>query len=392
VLRARLGVVLAIAGLLAATARAEDVSVLDDRPFVAALDRALDRMYDLDLEGAAGSFRELAAGRPGHPIGPLLEAEVLWWRIQLDPLSTAHDDRFLERIETAVRKAEARLKRDRRDVDARFALAAGYALRARLRSLRRDWITAAWDSKRALNQVLTLRELRPHDPDLNLGLGLYDHLADAAPERYPVLRALRPFFPDGDRERGLARLHRAKRSSKISRTEAAFFLLQIEYFFEARYLPALEEARWLRARHPDNSVFHLFEGRIYSRWRQCATADRIFREVLAKRRDGAFGYGDHQAEVAHFHRARCALLDGRPVDALRHADAAEALAERRHSTFHSSAHLHRGMAYDLQGERSRALVQYHRALVRRDMGTTHERARRFLEQPFEGGGEDGGEE
>ena len=367
-------------------------SILDDSALAPVLQHGLDLLYDLDLAGAAREFERIRAGRPDHPIGPLLQAEILWWRTQLDPLQTVHDGAMLARIETAIDLAETRLKRNRKDVDGHYALATAYALRGRIRSLRRDWITAGWDGKRALKHVRELHEIRPRDPDLNLGIGLYDYLAAVAPEKYPVLEILRPFFPAGDRERGLALLERARDEGRISRTEAAFFLLQIEYFFEVRYLPAREQVRWLRQRHPGNSVFHLYEGRVYSRWKQCAPAQRVFRDVLAKRAARTRGYGDHQAEVAHFHLARCAMLEGRLDQALEHVDSLQRLAYSRGSTYRSSAHLRRGMIYDLQGKRAPARDQYRRALELPDMGTTHQRAKEYLKEPYRGGGEEGAEE
>lgn len=363
-------------------------SILDDAALAPVLHRGLDLLYDLDFPGAGRQFQTIATGRPGHPVGPLLQAEILWWRVQLDPSRTTHDEALLGHLSRAIDLGETRLKRDKKDVDGHYALSTAYALRGRLRSLRKEWIKAGWDGRRALKHVRQLHELRPRDPDLNLGLGLYDYLAAVAPQKYPVLEILRPFFPSGDRERGIARLEKAQREGRISRTEAAFFLLQIEYFFEVRYLPALEHARWLRTRHPGNSVFHLYEGRVYSRWRQCKVADRVFDDVLARWNAGTRGYGDHQAEVAYFHLARCATLEGRLDQGLRHVAALERLARDRDSQYRSSAHLRRGMIFDLQNRRGLAVAQYRHALALPDMGTTHQRAKEYLDEPYRETGEE----
>ncbi|MDX1630936.1 MAG: hypothetical protein R3234_03695 [Thermoanaerobaculia bacterium] len=357
-------------------------SVLDDPVLVARLNRGLDHLYDMELPGALLVFDELTRDLPGHPIGPLLQAEVVWWEIQTDPLDTGPDERFLARIEEALGLAEDRLQGHPRDIDARFALAAGHALRGRYRSLRKEWLAAARDGRKALRWIRELHDRRPHDPDLNLGLGLYDYLSEAAPERYPVLEILEPFFPEGDRERGLRTLHRTRRAGRISRVPAALFLLKIEYYFETRYRESLDQVEWLRDRYPRNSVFHLYEGRIHSRWRQCSRADEVFREVLARSSAGWYGYGEYAREVALFHRARCALLDGRLEESLTQLARLERLAIRRESDFRSTVHLRRGMVFDAQGRRSEARTQYRAALQLPDMGTTHERARRHLREPW----------
>lgn len=379
----RLGLTLALLpALCSMPAFATSPSVLDDPAIVSELNRGLDRLYNLELPAAVRIFEELGRDLPRHPIGPLLEAEVTWWRIQTDPVDSGRDDELLNRIDAALHLAEARLARNPGDVDARFALAAGHALRGRLRSLRKDWLAAAWDGRKALRRIRELQEIRPEDPDLNLGLGLYDYLAATAPDRYPVLKALGPFFPGGDRERGLRALHHARREGRISRTPAALFLLKIEYYFETRYRESLDQVEWLRERYPRNSVFHLYEGRVHSRWKRCERADDIFRKILDKAAAGRFGYGDYATEVALFHRARCALLEGRLQESLIHLARLEKLSIRRESDFRSTVHLRRGMVLDALGRRPEARVQYRAALRHPDMGETHEKAREHLREPW----------
>ena len=61
---------------------------------------------------------------------------------------------------------------------------------------------------------------------------MYDYYAVAIPDKYPFLKPLMLFFPDGDRERGIEALQRTVRDGRFVRTEAAYFLLQIYYLFE----------------------------------------------------------------------------------------------------------------------------------------------------------------
>ena len=41
----------------------------------------LDQIYSFDLDGAAEAAKHMEQERPNHPLGYLLEAEALWWRI-----------------------------------------------------------------------------------------------------------------------------------------------------------------------------------------------------------------------------------------------------------------------------------------------------------------------
>src|SRR6266566_4024733 len=41
----------------------------------------LDQIYSFDLDGAAEAAKHMEQERPNHPLGYLLEAEALWWRV-----------------------------------------------------------------------------------------------------------------------------------------------------------------------------------------------------------------------------------------------------------------------------------------------------------------------
>ena len=99
------------------------------------------------------------------------------------------------------------------------------------------------------------------NPDLLLGVGLFDYLADVAPSQYPILKPFTRFFPKGDRRRGLQEIATAVEKGTFVPTEAAFCLVQIHYIFEHDYATSLHYARWLRDRYPDNALFHVYEGR-----------------------------------------------------------------------------------------------------------------------------------
>src|SRR4030095_12884108 len=130
---------------------------------------------------------------------------------------------------------------------------------------RKNWLRAARDGQKAMHYFDEVRKRDPENPDLLLGLGLFDYLADVAPEQYPILKPFARFFPKGNRAQGLQELALAVEKGQFVRIEAAFCLVQINYVFERDYATALHYARWLRDRYPNNSLFHIYEGRTYAR-------------------------------------------------------------------------------------------------------------------------------
>lgn len=361
-------------------------SILDDAVFTARLGPALDRLYDLDLDAAERELGALAARHPNHPAGPLLVALADWWRVQLDPDDTSRDAALEARIDEVLRLAEVRLERDPDDPDGLFFQAAGLALRGRLASQRERLVPAAWDGKRALGLVRKLAEIQPANRDLLFGLGAYDYCAEVVPDRYPLFKPLVPFFPRGDRERGLAQLEEVKSGGRFARAEAAWLLAQLHFQFEEDRAASLEQVRWLRGRYPGNALFHAFEARIHARWQDCDRAEPVFRAVLTRAAEGRTGYNSAREIEAHYGLGRCAVETGRFQAAPRHLVEADRLAAAEHpdSPYRPLARLRLGQAADARGERAEAVRHYRAVLALPDASDAHRRARRHLRQPFDG--------
>lgn len=370
-----------------ASARSAPVtSILDEPAFTRGLTGALEALYDLRMETAERRLGELAASYPGHPVEPLLaEALPLWWRLQLDTEDRSLDERLVAALEEVIGRSKARLRRDRHDADATFMMAAALALRGRVRSLRGDWIAAAWDGKRALGLVRELEERQPDNPDLGFGLGLYDYVADVAPKKYAIFRPLKPFFPAGDRTRGVATLEDVMESGRFARSEAAWALAQVAFFLERDREASLRYAAWLRERHPENAVYHTFERRVRLRWGECGAASALSREILDRHAAGRFGYNELRAAEALYALGRCAMVEGRWKDALVHFDRLETVtAARPDSAFFALAHLRQGMSLDALGRRAEAERHYRRTLTLPETSKSHAKARRFLREPYAG--------
>lgn len=359
-------------------------SVFDDPSFIPTLMSGLEAIYDLDLERGDAIFRRITGAHPEHPVGPLLHSQTTWWRILVDPTETSHDARFREALEQTIELSDRRLEKDPADLDALYFKATALAYRGRLRSLRHEWVPAAWDGKRALGLVRELHERFPENDDLYFGLGLYDYFAEVMPRRYPALKAVKPFFPTGDRERGLRRIRRAAREGTFSRTEASYFLFLIHYHFERDAAAAQRLIASLRSDFPGNSVYHVYEGRTRFRWGSIDTARRVFETVLSRFEAGRPGYTAEQGEAALYYLARCEMAENRYAEALPWLARLEHLAASRGSRFETLAHLRRGMTYDALGVRPTAVAEYRRTLELPDTGVAHEKARRYLRSPFVG--------
>jgi tetratricopeptide (TPR) repeat protein len=369
-----------------AAAQAPSGSILNDPEFQVEVKKGLDALYNMDFAAADQVFNHIALLHPDHPVSPFLRGLLPWWAMQLEPDDTSQDEAFLAAMDEVVDRCDRRLKADRGDVDAMFFKSGALAFRGRLHSDRRRYLRAARDGKEALGYLRKVVERDPSNDDLYFGIGLFDYLADVAPKRYKILRPFTIFFPKGNRERGLAELDRAMTRGRFVPTETAYALLQMYYQFEQRYPEALRMDLWLRARYPDNSLFHLYEGRIYERLGRVDEASRVFQDILALCQKGQTGYTDSVEEQALYVLSRVEMQRNLHSVALAYLERLEALnAKRPVSTdYKALCRLRRGMALDALGNRPEAVRCYREALAMKGPDVVEERAKVFLKKPYRG--------
>ena len=362
-------------------------SILDDPAFQAEAKKGLDALYDMDFAAAEEVFTRLELQYPDHPVSPFLRGLLPWWAIQLEPDDTSQDEAFLGLMNEVIERCDRRLKANQDDLDAMFFKSGALAFRGRLDSDRRRYLKAARDGKQALDLLREVQKRDPANADLYFGVGLFDYLADVVPKRYKVLRPFALFFPRGDRNRGLLELARAIDQGRFVPTETAYSMLQVEYLFEQSYGEALHYAQWLRRRYPNNSLFHLYEGRCYERLGRVDDASRVFQEIAARHQNGQTGYTDSIGEQALYVLARVEMQRGLYSVALAYLERLEGLTARRpvDTEYRALGHLRRGMALDALGRRAEAVRCYREAMAMK--GATdlvEEKAKTFLKTPYRG--------
>ena len=359
-------------------------SIFDDPSVQIDVGEGLDDLYNMKFEAAARRFDRIARRYPEHPAGPFLQALNLWWEILPDLSNESRDDAFFAAMEEVIERSDRLLKQDPEAFDAMFFKGAALGFRGRLRSNRGDWFKAARDGLRAMDYVLDVAKREPDTADYAFGKGMYDYYAAAIPDKYPVLKPLAVFFPDGDRERGVEALRRTVRDGNFVRAEAAYFLLQIHYLFENDFEESVAYASWLRERYPDNSFFHAIEGRVYARWGRWSLSDPVFEEVYARYRAGRTGYNASLASQALFFLARSRMAYGDYEAALVHLDALQESGVRDAADYRfvTMGRLYAGMAHDALGRRSEAVAAYREALDTKDWSRAHKRARQYLDAPY----------
>ena len=237
--------------------------------------RAIDLMYMGKSEESIALAHRLETARPDHPLGYLIEADVLWWNIYckwserkyntIDAWSHTRpadddDNAELALADKVAHLAEADIvKLDTAEMELYAGL--GYAARARLLGLRFEKMPVARAGVEARKHLLRCLELDPNMADAYLGLGLYNYYVDTLSAMAKILR----FFmgiPGGDKREGLRQLEIASTQGELTQVEARYNMAKSLRNYDRDYARAEQAAAPLITEHPGNCIFLLLTGDI----------------------------------------------------------------------------------------------------------------------------------
>jgi tetratricopeptide (TPR) repeat protein len=236
----------------------------------------LDKIYSFDLEGAVNAAQRMEQERPNHPLGYLLEAEALWWRIWCTSadfkygMSDARrrpklgaDQHYLELSAKALSLAEAQIKQND-SAEMQFYAGMAEASAARLYGLRGENRNTARSGVRGREHLLRAKALDPDLADTDLGLGLYNYYVDTLSSLARILR----FFmgiPGGSKQEGVRLLEQAAAQGVLTSNIARFYLALNLHRYDQQYEKALSVLAPLVEKYPANPLFQLARGDLYAK-------------------------------------------------------------------------------------------------------------------------------
>jgi tetratricopeptide (TPR) repeat protein len=246
-------------------------------------------------------------------------------------------------------------------------------------------VKAATTGKEALPVVMDAAELAPDNADLAFGTGIYDYYAAVLPDRYPVLKPLMVFLPDGNKSLGLKELRRAAEKGKFANYEAMYFLMQVYYSNENKPSSALTYARKLLGEFPDNPVFHRYLGRIYIKLGNWERAAMVFDEITQRAASGKRGYLPNMQREAQYYLGYNAMQTRKYSEAMKYlveTDKISRKIDEEPSGFMIMANLRMGQLHDLMDQRSFAVKQYDKVLRFPDFKGSHDLAKKYKKSAY----------
>lgn len=254
--------------------------------------RALDEIYSGNPDRAIAAARNIEREQRESPVGDLLEGEALWCKTycaaceikwgQLDAWKRAkqpEDDAYFALADKAIALARAQLaKSDTAEMHVYVGL--GFALKARLYSLRDEKHNVARAGVAARAEFIRALQLDPDMADATAGLGLYNYYVDTLSSIAKMLR----FFmgiPGGNKEEGIRQMKVGIERGAFFSVDSRFYLARNLRTYDKRYEEALSVTEPLIVRYPRNPVFQLLAGNLNAELGRNAKASEYFHAVLA---------------------------------------------------------------------------------------------------------------
>lgn len=350
---------------------------LSANPIDVAIDQAYDAAYSLDHEAAVAAARKAVALGPNNSSAHRVLAVVQWLDIifQRGVVTVDHylngitksplgappsppdaDAEFKRELAKAVELAEARLKANPNDVDARFDVGAAYGLQASYSASIEGSMSAAFRAaKRAYDAQETVLASDPSRAKAGVVVGTYRYLVSTMALPTRMFAYLVGF--GGNKEKGISLLEGAARS-RDSRVEARTALVLI-YTRERRYADALRLARELEADYPRNRFFTLEVGSSALRADQPAEAEAVLTRGLAAFDKDPRRKAAGERALWLYKRGIARVRLNRLADA--RVDLDTALSQSPMAWVRGRIHMELGKIADLGGKRAEAVAAYKQA-------------------------------
>ncbi|RMG73389.1 MAG: hypothetical protein D6722_03860 [Bacteroidetes bacterium] len=219
--------------------------------------QGLDLIYEMKFDAAEAHLAGLARAYPEHPGPPFLRALNRWWQTYISMSTRAYYDFIEGQLDESMSRNEALEEAPGRHKEYVFFQFMAHALEARLFAYRGEWFSAVNAARKLVSPMKASLKYVGTEPEFYMLAGLYHYYVASYHEFYPVIRPFLSFFPDGDKEKGLAEMVQAANTTSIAQVEAGFFLGTIYLDEIGQPGKGLKQTQFLATRYPSNTKFEL---------------------------------------------------------------------------------------------------------------------------------------
>lgn len=330
--------------------------------------------YNLNYDEALRLARQDAAARPDDPVAHRTLATIVWMQtlfnrggitidaylgsatssdVKMPPPPPGPDAEFKAHVQRSITLAEAALKRDSKDLTARYNVGAAYGLLATYSASIEGKVRQAFGAaRRAYGSHEWVLDRATDRPEAGLVVGTYRYAVALLSMPKRMVAHIVGF--GGGKEKGL-RLVEGAVSSPLTRTEARV-ALALMYSREGRHGDALGILKTLLGEYPQNRLLQLEAGSAAWRAGRAAEAESLLTAGIA-------WYDRDTRPKIPGERAMWIYKRGMARVSLNHLDEASAdlklaLSLKPAGWIRGRIHLELGKVADIRRLRSAALTEY----------------------------------
>ncbi|HET9135662.1 MAG TPA: hypothetical protein VFO76_03415, partial [Candidatus Kapabacteria bacterium] len=355
--------------------------VMDDQ-----IHRGIELTYNMQYNEADQTFDTVIRQNPQHPAGYFYKAMVNFWRAVTNTDNTGYDDAYARDLDECIKRADLLLDSNEWDLAGLFYKGAALGMHARIFAIRPKWQDAinllVSDAKDGVKYLNKLEEKIPANGDIMFGRGLYNFYVEAVKEDNPTLAPIINVFATGSKRIGLQMLEYAAQRASYSQTEAMYELMKVYYLYEKDYNKSYNYSRILASKYPNNSAFLHYLAFNQVSLGEHAKYDSTYRVMLARAKERREGYTIKQAREAMYFIGQSNLYrpNGNIDSALYYLYNSNLLSRKitpdEVTWWIAKSELMLGMAYDVRGDRTNAIMMYNRVMKMKDVAT-HGDAQRY---------------
>jgi tetratricopeptide (TPR) repeat protein len=338
---------------------------------------AFDAAYNLNYDEALRVARQDVAARPNDAVAHRTLATIIWMHVlfnrggisidhylgsatssdvKMPPPPVGPDAEFKQHIQQSIALAEAAIKRNSKDLAARYDAGAAYGLLATYSATIEGKVRQAFSAaRRAYGSHEWVLDQAPERHEAGLVVGTYRYTVSLLSMPKRMVAHLVGF--GGGKEKGFQLVEESMKSP-LTRTEARV-ALALMYSREGRHDDALKLLKLLAAQYPQNRLLQLEVGS--SAWRagKAAEAEAVLTAGLAMHdRDSRQKIGGE--------RAMWIYKRGMARVSLNHLEEASsdlqlALSQKPAGWIRGRIHIELGKVADIRKQRAAALTEYLKA-------------------------------
>lgn len=346
--------------------------VFYDSYFRSQAQSGIDLIYNMEFNRAEQVFTSLQNRYAGHPGPYFLLALNRWWETYVAAHMHTHHAYIETHLDKALELNKAIKDCTPCELEYNFFQFMSYAFKARLYTLRKEWLNAAGAGRKALPYLKKGLDFVDRSPEFYFSSGIYHYYAEEYPKEHAYVKPFMVFFPDGDAKLGIEELKKSAETINFTQPESIFYLGDI-YLKRGEYGKGLELYRKMSERYPGNTWFKMEYARALVQTGYAARAINILNGMIDRYKaiPGHQNRNIHTSESLYTTYLITRVYFWKGVAELWYIKNYEnalasfnmskqmsGLAKLQDDEYEPALHYYLGVVNDRLGERSRAIAYY----------------------------------